>query len=427
MTTREDGRFVLLGVPDMTGSIRGKALGLSAFEAARRDGAAMTNLLLAVDPTDAPIDTYTSIGLRSGAADLIARPDDETLAELRWRPGWSICLADLEWPEGSVCELAPRSVLRGALARLAALGYEVLAAFEYEVRLTDAEGQPVTAGTSYSATEIAGIDKFLALLADGLDGLGVNLAAVHTEAGPGLLEVNLDARDGLRAADDAALVKLAVKEVAASVGWKGTFMAKTQPGEEGSSGHVHLSCWRDGNNAFAAENGIAPVAAAAIAGILEHMPAASLLLNPTINSYKRLVPGWFAPVNATWGFDNRSAALRMISGSGPARTRIECRRPGADANPYLALAALVAAAAEGIRAGAEPPPPISGDACESMSAAPLPASLEAALAAFREDAGLRDALGADFSDHFDVSRAWELRCWQNAVTDWERSRYAGSV
>ena len=122
-------------------------------------------------------------------------------------------------------------------------------------------------------------------------------------------------------------------------------------GEEGSSGHVHLSCWSDGENAFARED----VVGLAVAGLLR-LPAASLLLNLTINSYKRLVPGWFAPINVSWGLENRSCALRVIRGDDPTRSRIECRRPGADANPWLALA--VASAADGIRRGAEPPEPV---------------------------------------------------------------------
>ncbi|MGD9735175.1 MAG: glutamine synthetase family protein [Solirubrobacterales bacterium] len=423
-----DARFVALGIADLNGSIRGKALSPAAFEAAVAEGTAMTNLMLAVDPVDAPIETYETIGLCSGAADLIARPDTETLGELRWRPGWMACLADLCWADGSTCELAPRNALRRALAEMRSVGYEVLAAFEYEIRLLDEDGRPPFADISYSVAEIAGLDAFLERLHSGLEGLGVGLAAVHTEAGPGLLEINLDAREGLRAADDAALVKLAVKEIAASFGWRASFLAKTAPGEEGSSGHIHLSCWADGENAFAGEAGaLSPVAAGAIAGMLQHMPAASLLLNPTINSYKRLVPGWFAPVNATWGFDNRSAALRLIAGSRPGRSRVECRRPGADANPYLALAALVASAAKGIREGATPPEPVSGDAAEQADAPSLPASLESALSAFRADTALHAALGSELSAHFEVSREWELRAWQQSVSDWERARYEAAV
>ena len=428
MTESTSTRFVALGIPDLNGSIRGKAMRPSEFETAVTNGASLTNLMLAVDPLDAPIDSYETIGLRSGASDLTVRPDTDTLAEMVWRPGWKLCLADLCWPDGSICELAPRSVLKNALGRMTTAGYETLAAFEYEVRLVDATGQPVCADLSYSVAEIAGLDGFLERLTEALGGLGVGLSAVHTEAGPGLLEINLDAREGLRAADDAALVKLTVKDIAASLGWQASFLAKTEPGEEGSSGHIHLSCWAGDENAFAEEGqAVSAVAKSAIAGMLQHLPAASLLMNPTINSYKRLVPGWFAPVNASWGIDNRSAALRMITGSHPSQARIENRRPGADANPYLALAALIVSAAEGIRKDSEPPAPVVGDATKAEDAAALPSSLESALEAFRTDTSLQEALGSSFSDHYGVSREWELLAWQQAVSDWERDRYRKAV
>ena len=348
-TARDQGaaEFVLLGLPDVNGYLRGKALRRPAFEAAARDGAVVTDLLLALDPVDTPITDYSGFGISSGAGDLVVHPDLDTLHELTWRRGWSVCLCTPSWRDGSRCGLAPREALRHALASLAELGYEALAAFEYEVRLRDADGQPLSSGISYSLIEVGRYEEFVARLVPALDALGVELSAVHTEAGPGLLELNLAARRGLLAADDATFTKLAVKEVAASLGLRASFLAKTAPGEEGSSGHVHLSCWSDGANAFAPSEAGAELPGplrAAVAGMLDHLPAASLLLNPTINSYKRLVPGWFAPVNVTWGVENRSAALRVIVGDDPGRCRIECRRPGADANPYLALAALVAAA-----------------------------------------------------------------------------------
>ncbi len=346
------GEYVLVGMPDVNGSLRGKAFQRDAFEAAVRDGAVMTDLLLALDPVDTPITDYESFGIRSGAGDLVVHPDVDTLRELAWRPGWSICLATPSWRDGRRCNLASREVLRNGLAAMADLGYDVMAAFEYEVRLRDGEGEPLSSGISYSLAEIGRYEELVSSLAPALAALGVELDAIHTEAGPGLVELNLAARHGLRAADDAAFVKLAVKEVAASLGLRASFLAKTVAGEEGSSGHVHMSFWSDGANAFASEEpgGALPAPArAAVAGTLDHLAGASLLLNPTINSYKRLVPGWFAPVNATWGIENRSAAIRAISAARPERCRLECRRPGADANPYLALAALVVSAADGIR------------------------------------------------------------------------------
>jgi glutamine synthetase len=422
--------FVLLGIPDVNGSIRGKAFRPAAFETVLQHGTVMTDLLLGLDPVDTPITDYERFGIRTGAADLLVHPDPETLHDLRWRPGWRVCLGTPSWPDGSTCEFAPRGVLKRVLGDMAEIGYEILAAFEYEIRLRDAEGAWLSSGISYSLAELGRFEAFVTGLVPALEGLGVELAAVHTEAGPGLLELNLRPRPGLGAADDATLVKFATKELAATLGLRASFLAKTVPGEEGSSGHVHLSCWSDDRNAFAPpdpEGPLPPLVDASIAGIVDHLAGASLLLNPTVNSYKRLVPGWFAPVNASWGVENRSTAVRAIRSNRPELCRLECRRPGADANPYLALAALVAAAADGIRRGAQPPPPVEGDAYARTDLPELPGSLEAALRAFQDDEVLREALGARFSEYYVTSRAWELKAWRETVTDWERERYERAV
>lgn len=419
----EHVELVLLVIPDVNGSLRGKALRPDAFEDAVRHGAVMTDLLLALDPVDAPIADYERFGIRSGAADLVVHPDVSTLRDLRWRPGWRICLGTPRWPDGGRCELATREALRGALARLSGAGYDAIAGVEYEFRLRDAAGNFATSGLSYSATDVARLDRFVSALRPALEDLGVELTAVHTEAAPGLVELNLAARSGLQAADDAAYTKFAVKEVAASMGMRASFLAKTAAGEEGSSGHVHVSAWRDGANAFAD----AGIRDSAIAGVLAHLPAASLLMNPTINSYKRLVPGWFAPTSVSWGVENRSCAVRAIPGARPELARFECRRPGADANPYLALAAVVASAADGLRRKATPPPPVVGDAYARSDLPLLPGSLESALREFEADATLRGALGEAFSDYYATSRRWELKAWQQTVTEWERTRYEPSV
>jgi glutamine synthetase len=426
----KDGEFVLLGIPDVNGSIRGKALRPAAFESAVRHGTVMTDLILGLDPVDTPITDFERFGIRTGAADLVVHPDPETLHQLTWRPGWRVCLATPSWPDGTPCDFAPREVFRHVLNEIGELGYEPMAALEYEIRLWDGGGHPMSSGISYSLTEIGRYGEFVSRLIPALEGLGVDLSAVHTEAGPGLLELNLEPRRGLRAADDAALVKFAMKELAASMGMRASFLAKTAPGEEGSSGHIHFSCWDGQTNAFAgpdAADQIPPAFGAAIAGVLEHLPAASLLLNPNVNSYKRLVPGWFAPINATWGYENRSCAVRAIRSDRPNLWRFECRRPGADANPYLALAAVTASAADGMKNKAEPPPPIEGDAYALGDLPELPGSLESAIRAFEGDRALRSALGEGFSAYYTTSRAWELKAWRETVTDWERERYGRSV
>ena len=426
----DGSEFILLGIPDVNGSIRGKALRPAAFESALRHGTVMTDLLLALDPTDTPISDYAKFGIRSGAGDLIVRPDPSTLHDLTWRPGWKVCLATPTWPDGRECELASREVLRGVVGGLSDMGYEAMAAVEYELRLWDGDGKPLSSGLSYSLGELGGFDAFISALVPALEALGVELSAVHTEAGPGLLELNLGARPAMRAADDAALTKMAVKDVAATMGLRASFLAKSAPGEEGSSGHVHVSCWSDGVNAFrAADTGALPtVLLSAIAGVLEHLPAASLLLNPTINSYKRLVPGWFAPVNASWGVENRSCAVRaIVRKEHPELCRLECRRPGADANPYLAIAAVIAAAADGIKRKLTPPAPVEGDAYSRGELPELPGSLESAIRAFESDDVLRQGLDERFSDYFVTSRRWEVKAFREAVTDWERDRYMRTV
>jgi glutamine synthetase len=419
-----DVEFVLLGFPDVNGSLRGKAMRPDAFESALRHGAAMTDLLLGLDPVDMPIADYERFGIRSGAADLMVHPDLTTLHDLSWRPGWRICLGTPSWPDGSKCELASREVLRGAITQMAEIGYEVLAALEYEIRVRDADG-PVSSGISYSLSDVSALDAFLNKLRPALDGLGVELHAAHTEAAPGLIELNLAARTALQAADDATYTKFAVKGVAASMGLRASFLAKTAPGEEGSSGHIHMSCWRDDGNAFAASD--RSLMESAIAGVLEHLPAASVFLNPTINSYKRLVPGYFAPTNVSWGVENRSSAVRAIRSKRTELCRIECRRPGADANPYLALSALMISAADGMRRNVKPPEPVVGDAYSRSDLAALPGSLESALLAFESDEVLRQGVGEKFCDYFATSRRWELKAWQETVTDWERKRYERSV
>ena len=426
-----DYRFILLGVPDVHGALRGKVFTREEFHlVAERGRSTLSDLVLAVDAADQPITSLSEVGLNAGAPDLFVRPELDTLAAMSWRRGWGICLGTALWADGTECELSPRAVLASVLGTTALSERAIRAAFEYEVRIYDAEtGRPVTSGPQYSLVEAARLFSLVEDLDRACRQLNLDLRVVHTEAGPGLLEVNLAPSDGLRAADDAMLLKTCLKQLAASRGLRASFLAKPVVGEEGSGGHLHLSLWdAQGNNVFAADPeglyGMSSEMAASLAGLLHHMAALCLLFNPTINSYKRVVPGCFAPVNASWGTDNRSTAVRAIM-STPSSTRLEIRRPGADANPYLVLAGALAAVASGLTAKTTLPGPVEGDASapDRSAAASLASSLEAALTDFKEDSRLLEFLGKRFSSYYQATRRWELDAWQRAVSDWELERY----
>lgn len=423
---------VMVSFPDVNGVLRGKAFTSKAFEGIRhRNGTVFTNLLLALDPLDVPITTFEAFGIASGAADLIVRPDLATMRRLPWAPDGALCLGDLYWDDGRECELSTRGVLKRALGRLEAHGMTALASFEFEVRVfTGNYGTPATDGLSYGVSALTPLEDFIGDVRRSCDELGLGLAAVHTEGAPGLLEINLDPCRGIAAADNAVLLRLVLKEVGRRRGLHVSFMSKPIEGQEGSSGHLHCSLVSpDGKNAFAApgaRGNISPLMRQAVAGIVKHLPAMSLLYNPTINSYKRLVPGFFAPVNASWGIDNRSAAVRLIFPENGEGTRIELRRAGADVNPYLGLAALVTSLCLGIEGDLSPPPPVGRTDAGSASAdqaAPLPSNLQQAIDAFSMDADARAALGTAFSDYFLRTRQWELSAWQQSVSEWERVRY----
>lgn len=421
--------FTFLGFVDVNGSLRGKSYDDSSFEKIRdRESVPCTDLLLAVDPLDVAITTIEGVGVRSGSGDLLIRPVLETLREVPWHPRSRICLGDLHWRDGSVCELSTRAVLGRALAGLGRLGFDAVAAFEYEFRLwADGTGAPTTEAQGYSYGGIEAVAEFAHALQEACDALDLGLTALHTEGGSGLIEVNTAPAPAAVAADNAILLRQAVHGVARRCGLRASFLAKPNTEEEGSSGHLHVSIWDGERNAMtslAAEEGPGETMRHALGGLVSLLPAMSLLMAPNINSYKRLVPGFFAPVNASWGIDNRSTAVRAVSPDGD-DARIELRRPGADANPYLALASAVLSVLAGIEGELDPPAELVGDAYGSGSEEYplLPCSLEAAINAFVADPRARELVGEEFADYYVKTRAWELRAWQQTVTEWERERY----
>jgi glutamine synthetase len=421
--------FAFLGFVDVNGSLRGKSYDGDVFDGICASGSVpCTDLLLAVDPVDEAITTIEEIGVRSGSGDLLIRPVSETTRELPWRPGSRICIGDLAWLDGSPCELSSRAVLAGALTQLGDLGLSAVAAFEYELRLWEGdEDRPTTDGQSYSVRGVEAVAEFAASLQEACAALDLGLTAVHTEGGAGLLELNTAPAPAQTAADNAILLRMAVHAVARRHGLRASFLAKPNAEEEGSSGHLHVSIWDGERNAMAPTDerpGPSATMSQAIGGVVDHLPAMSLLMAPNINSYKRLVPGFFAPVNASWGIENRSAAVRAVGPDGDS-ARIELRRPGADANPYLALAATIASLVDGLREQTVPPAESVGDVygAAAEDCPLLPCSLEAAINAFLADPRARELLGPEFSDYFLKTRRWELHAWQQTVTEWERRRY----
>ncbi|UQS25987.1 glutamine synthetase family protein [Amycolatopsis thermalba] len=419
-----DVRSLLLLFPDLHGGLRGKMVEPRVVdEQARTAGLPTTDLLLAVDPRDEPITTLPTMGLNGGAKDLLLRPDPATLRPVPWFPDAALLLGDLHETGGLPCEVSPRQVLRRALDALAGQGIAVRAAFEFEFRLFREGGwEPASSGLSYSPLTLSEVAEFVGTLRSYADALRLGLSVVHAEGAPGLIEVNVDPQDGLAAADTAALLRLAAAEAARRHGLRASFLAKPFAQQEGSSAHVHFSLWDDtGANVLrsAAADPDDETYRRVAWGVLANLPALSLIYNPTINSYKRLVPGYFAPVRASCGTDDRSFAVRALL-RGSSSSRFELRRPGADCNPYLTLAAIAASIHFGLTERSIP----DRRALDRYDE-PLPASLESAIVEFRRrDAGVDKVLGAGFCDHYLRTREWELHAWQNTVTEWERERYS---
>ena len=261
---------------------------------------------------------------------------------------------------------------------------------------------------------------------DDLPRFGVPLEGLHTETGPGVYEAAIAFSGAMEAADRATLFKTAVKEIGLKLGIMPSFMAKWSQTLPGCSGHIHQSLSDGKNNLFHDPNGrhtMSPLFESYVAGQIACMMDFAPLIWPTINSYKRLVDGFWAPVKPTWGIDNRTVSFRVIPGSAKS-SRLETRCPGADVNPYLAMAAVLAAGLHGVENNLElTAPPIRGtnEGAENIPRAPR--SLIETTQIFRESKIARDWLGDDFIDHFAATREWEWRQWQDAVTDWELKRY----
>jgi glutamine synthetase len=430
-------RYGRVEVPDLDGSMRAKLVTLD--KALGADGVALCSiafgLTVADDVYESPASSYAN-----GFPDLWAHGDPATVRVLPWRPNVASVLCDLRSPDGTGFPLAPRGVLRAVTERCTRLGYEPRFAVEFEACILHADAELIAAGrhhelqpagrtaNAYSALRLADVGELGQEFMDRMSAIKIPVESFHTELGRGMVEFALAHAPALEAADRAARAKAYFKELCAERNLVATFMAKWKPADPGCGAHVHQSLWRHGQNAFAGDrDGLSDLARHYAAGQLATMPAFTALFNPNVNSYRRIGVAAWTPENATWGIDNRTAALRAIAAPGPKAARLEHRRPGADANPYLMIAAMLAGGLHGIETAAEPPEPARGNAAEDLRSPPLPGSLPDAIAALRGSDLARELLGSEFVDHFALSRQveWDLWAqWSSAqVTEWELRRY----
>ncbi len=439
---REGHARVKVAVSDIDGVLRGKMLHrdkfLGAADPGPGGGFGFCDVVFGWDSHDQCYDNTTLTGWQHGFPDALARIDLGTARRVPWDDGVPFFLGEFVAADGSPHGACPRQALKRVLARAERMGFRVMTGMEYEwfnfletphswAAKAGVGPTPITPGMfGYSLLRTNQHRGFFNALIDDMLAFGVPIEGLHTETGPGVYEAAIAFSEALEQADRAILFKTGAKEIGARFGIMPSFMAKWNAALPGCSGHIHQSL-SDGkaNLFFDAKNSrkmsklFESYLAGQIACLMEFAP----MFWPTINSYKRLVDGYWAPVKPTWGLDNRTASFRVIVGS-PKATRLETRCPGADINPYVAMAAVIAAGLHGVEKGMKlTQPPITGTNAGAEHIPRAPRTLIETTRAFKASQVARDWLGDDFVDHFAATRDWEWRQWLDGVTDWEMKRY----
>lgn len=431
---------VKVGGFDLDGVLRGKYVSLDKFWSAVRSGFGFCDVIFGWDIGDVLYDNAKVTGWQTGYPDAHATIDLSTFRVPPGEPGTAAFLVDFT-KDDAPHPACPRSLLKRVIARAKEKGYHAKFSAEFEFWVFRETPQTLhekrfrdlatlTPGMfGYSWLREAQNDEFCRAILDEMEAFDCPIEGLHTETGPGVYEAALLYDEILRAADKGALFKTQMKSLASRRGLSVTFMAKWNRELPGSSGHIHQSLW-DGagpgaKNVFFDEKAphtLSRTARHYLGGQLALMPEMTALVSPTVNSYKRYVPGVWAPLTASWGVENRTAALRVISG-GPSSTRLEFRQTAADIHPHTAMAACLAAGLWGIENEIEPPPEASGDASSDERFAPLPRNLREATARLAGSERVKSILGEAFVDHYVRTRDWEVRQFERAVTDWELARY----
>ncbi len=425
---------VELATPDTHGHLRGKRVPVERFFAsAAADGVHMADAIFVMDiQNDLPDNEF--INMDSGYLDCHFVADTATGRILTHRPGYALMFADTYDTHGQPHPLAPRGVLAAQIERCRALGVEPVVATELEFFLCTPDWEPIQSHIQYSSlTDALDVEDVLADMRAALLGAGIEVESSNAEYGPGQFEINTGHGDAMTVADNTVLFKSIVKQVAVQHGLRATFMPKPWVEASGSGMHVHTSLSdpsAGGVNAFAdSDGGPNKLMGSWIAGLLEHAEAMSLLAAPTSNGPKRIQPYTFAPTHIHWGLDNRTVLARCIVETGSSANRVEFRSAGADANPYLITAAILAAGADGVERDLVPPIMCEGDMYSNPGDCPaLPTDLAGGIAAYQGSA-LASQLGDMFSTSYvsiavaEVAHAAEHSPAADDVNDWERARF----
>ncbi len=425
---------VIVALTDMQGRLQGKRIHAPFFvDEIVRHGTEACAYLLAVDVDMNTVDGYQMASWDRGYGDFVLIPDPATVRLLPWREGTALVLSDIQWPDGTIVAPSPRQMLKSQLARAAERGWTCYTGTELEFivfedsyeKAWDLGYRGLTPANRYNVDySVIGTSRIEPLLRDirlGMAGAGMTVESAKGECNPGQHEIAFRFADALTTCDQHVVYKTGAKEIAAAHRCSLTFMAKPND-KEGNSCHIHMS-FRDGAGrpvmAGDGPHGLSEAGGQIIAGLLDGLRELTLMLAPTINSYKRYQDGSFAPTTVAWGADNRTCALRLV-GHGES-LRVECRVPGGDVNPYLAISALVAAALDGVERGLPLPPPLAGNAYQAGGPR-VPSTLDQAAALWSGSPLAAKAFGQEVVDHYANMAKVELDAYHAAVTDWELRR-----
>jgi glutamine synthetase len=422
---------VEVGAPDTYGHLRGKRVPLERFLNTTVNGAVnIADAMFVLDmQNDLPDNEF--INMDTGYLDCALVPDISTVRILTHRPGYAFVFANAFDPHGAPHPLSPRNVLAAQIEKCRQSGYDPLVATELEFYLCTPDWQPIQSHIQYSSlTDALEVEDVLLDIRVALAGAGMEVESSNAEYGPGQIEVNVGPADAMTTADNTVLFKSIVKQVAVQYGLRATFMPKPWADQSGNGMHVHTSLNNSGGNAFANSDG-APNALMNnwLGGLMEHACSMTFLGAPTCNGPRRIRPYTFAPTHACWGGDNRTVLARCITEARSSANRVEFRSAGADANPYLIIAAILAAGADGLSRQLQPMAMSEGDMYGNPGDhAVLATTLGDAIAAF-EGSALSGLMGDMFSRSYismamaEVALAADNASDVDDVNDWERARF----